>query len=194
MLNSLLCRLSLRMDRKLQFWHSVVSMNMPLVNPIAEWLVIALVLAATATDLRSRRIPNLLVLPFLVLGLVSSTITYGWVGVRQSLLGVLLAVAAMGVFCILGSMGVGDLKLCAAVGAWIGPSQLLVALVMTTLVGGVMAIGWALAGGFLWDALRGSAGLVLGKRRGLTLANPAARRIPYAPAIAVGTILSFFSR
>ena len=112
----------------------------------------------------------------------------------QSLLGVLLAVVAMGVFCFLGSMGMGDLKLCAAVGAWIGPCQLLIALVMTTLAGGLMAIGWAIVGGFLWEALRGSAGLVLGRRRGLSLADPCARRMPYAPAIALGTIFSFLGR
>ena len=169
-------------------------MDMHLFNPIAVWPTIALVVAATVTDLRSRRIPNLLVLPFLVLGLVTSAIAHGWSGAWQSLLGVLLAVAAMGVFCFLGSMGMGDLKLCAAVGAWIGPSQLLIALVITTLAGGVMALGWAITGGFLREALRGSAGLVLGKRKGLTLANPAARKMPYAPAIALGTILSFFGR
>jgi prepilin peptidase CpaA len=106
----------------------------------------------------------------------------------------LLAVVALGVFCILGGMGMGDLKLCAAVGAWIGPSQLLIVLVMTSLIGGVIALGWAVKGGFLMEALRGTVGLVLGRRKGLTIANPVARKIPYAPAIALGTILSFLSR
>jgi prepilin peptidase CpaA len=91
-------------------------------------------------------------------------------------------------------MGMGDLKLCAAVGAWIGPGQLLTALVMTTLIGGVMALGWAITGGFLKEVLLSSAGLVFGRRKGLTLANPAARKMPYAPAVALGTILSFLGR
>lgn len=169
-------------------------MDMNLVNPVATWPTIALVIGAAVTDLRSRRIPNVLVLPFLLLGIGSSAIAHGWSGIGQSLLGVLLAAAALGVFCLLGGMGMGDLKLCAAVGAWIGPSQLLVALVMTSLIGGVMAVGWALIGGFLAGALRGTANLVLGKRKGLTLASPGARKMPYAPAIALGTILSFLSR
>jgi prepilin peptidase CpaA len=80
------------------------------------------------------------------------------------------------------------------VGAWIGPSQLLVALVMTSLIGGVMALVWAITGGFLYELLRGTAGLVVGRRKGLTLANAAARKMPYAPAIALGTILSFLGR
>ena len=39
----------------------------------------------------------------------------------------------------MGGMGAGDVKLCAAIGAWIGPGQLLIALVLTGLAGGVMA-------------------------------------------------------
>ena len=169
-------------------------MDTTLVNPLATWPTIVLVVVAAVADLRSRRIPNMLVVPFLLLGIGSSAIAFGWSGIAQSLLGVLLAVAALGVFCFLGGMGMGDLKLCTAVGAWIGPSQLLVALVMTSLIGGVMALGWALTGGFVVEALRGTARLVLGNRKRLTLASPGARKMPYAPAIALGTILSFLSR
>jgi prepilin peptidase CpaA len=169
-------------------------MEMHHMNPIAVWPTITLVLAATITDLRSRRIPNVLVLPFLLLGLASSAVTRGWSGLGQSVLGVLLAIGFLGLSCFLGGMGMGDLKLCTAIGAWIGPSQLLIALVMTTLIGGVMALAWAITGGFLKEVLLGAAGLVFGRRKGLTLANPSARKMPYAPAIAMGTILSFLSR
>jgi prepilin peptidase CpaA len=169
-------------------------MDTNLLNPFATWPTIALVVVAAAADLRSRRIPNMLVVPFLFLGLGSSAIAHGWSGIGLSLLGMCLAAAALGVFCFLGGMGMGDLKLCAAVGAWIGPSQLLVALVMTSLIGGVMAMGWALTGGFVAEALRGTASLVFGKRIGLTLASPGAHKLPYAPAIALGTIFSFLSR
>ena len=37
----------------------------------------------------------------------------------------------------------GDLKLCAAVGGWIGPTQMVMALVATGLSGGVLALIWA---------------------------------------------------
>jgi prepilin peptidase CpaA len=98
-------------------------------------------------------------------------------------------------------MGMGDVKLYAAIGAWIGPSQLILAMVITAMAGGVMAIGWAVCGGFLGELLRGSGDLMVGlKQRGLrphpelVLANPLARKMPYAPAIAIGTLISFFSR
>ena len=98
-------------------------------------------------------------------------------------------------------MGMGDVKLVAAIGAWIGPGQLIVALVITGIAGGIMAVCWAIGGGFLGDLFSGAGELVFGlKDRGLrphpelVLDNPLTRKMPYAPAIAVGTLVSFFSR
>jgi prepilin peptidase CpaA len=98
-------------------------------------------------------------------------------------------------------MGMGDVKLCAAIGAWIGPMQLLFALVITSMAGGIMALCWAAAGGFLGDLFQGAGDLVFGfPKRGLrphpelVLTNPLARKMPYVPAIAIGTIVSFFSK
>jgi prepilin peptidase CpaA len=173
----------------------------PSINSIALWPTVAVVVVATITDLRSRRIPNWLVLPFLVLGVLVSGMARGWSGVGQSLLGILLAAVFLGIFCYLGGMGMGDLKLCAAIGAWIGPSQLFIALMVMGLAGGVMALGWAAAGGFLKQTLRGMGALLSGfRKRGLrphstlVLDNPLARKMPYAPAIAIGTICSFLGR
>jgi prepilin peptidase CpaA len=162
------------------------------------WPTVTVVLAATVTDIRSRRIPNWLVAPFLGAGLFMSAYLHGWSGIQQSLLGIGTAIAILGIFCYLGGMGMGDLKLCAAVGAWVGPMQLIAVLVMMAIVGAVMAIAWAIMGGFLSQTMGGMVSLLSGFwRRGvrphatLTLDNPLTRKIPYAPAIAIGTILSF---
>jgi prepilin peptidase CpaA len=167
---------------------------------IAWWPTIFAVTIASASDVRSRRIPNWLVFPFLVAGIIVSTFTGGWSGLEHGLEGVLLAAFALGVFYWLGGMGMGDVKLCAAIGAWIGPSQLLLALVFMGLAGGVMAFAWAIRGGFLKQSLSGTGDLIFGfRKRGfrphatLTLANPSTRKMPYAPAIAIGAILSFFA-
>jgi prepilin peptidase CpaA len=101
----------------------------------------------------------------------------------------------------MGGMGMGDVKLCAAIGVWIGPSQMLTALVLTGIAGGLIALGWAIAGGFVGEMFSGTGELIFGlKRRGLrphpemVLNNPLSRKMPYAPAIAIGTLISFFSR
>jgi prepilin peptidase CpaA len=168
---------------------------------IVWWPTLAMVAVATVTDLRSRRIPNWLVLPFMVGGIGVSGWLHGWHGVGQSLEGIGLGAAIFGLFFVLKAMGMGDVKLCAAIGAWIGPGQLMLALVMTGLAGGVMAICWAAARGSLGSLFAGSADLIFGlKERGLrphpdlVLSNPRALKMPYAPAVAIGTLMSFFAR
>lgn len=170
-------------------------------HSIAWWPTCVVLAVATFTDLRSRRIPNWLVLPFLVAGVGVSAWVHGWQGVAQSLEGFALGAAVFGLLFCLGGMGMGDVKLCAAVGAWVGPSQLMIALVITGLAGGVMAIGWAAYRGSLGKLFEGSAELIFGlKQRGLrphaemVLSNPKAHKMPYAPAIAIGTLVSFFAR
>ena len=169
-------------------------------HSIAWWPVFIAVLIATITDLRSRRIPNLLVGPLLLGGVIVSTAVGKWHGLEQSLLGILLAVVLMGLLYLLGGMGMGDVKLCAAVGAWIGPSQLGLALVMMGIAGGLMALIWAVYGGFLGESLDGVGDLLAGfRKRGLrphdtlVLSNKKTRKLPYAPAIAIGVIFSFLA-
>jgi prepilin peptidase CpaA len=169
-------------------------------HSIAWWPTLIAVSIATISDLRSRRIPNWLVFPFLLAGPVVSAVTHGWYGLEQSALGILMATLLMGLLYWLGGMGMGDVKLCAAIGAWIGPAQLGVALVVMGIAGGVMALAWAVYGGFLKESLDGAGDLVFGMRkRGLrphetlVLANAKTRKLPYAPAIAIGTLFSFLA-
>jgi prepilin peptidase CpaA len=96
-------------------------------------------------------------------------------------------------------MGMGDLKLCAAEGGWIGPGQLGIALVATSIAGGVLALIWAACHGSLGASLEGAGDLVSAfwtkgahPHPNWVLDNPSARAMPYAPAIAIGTIFSFF--
>ncbi len=169
-------------------------------HSLAWWPVLTLLVIAAIVDIRSRRIPNWLVLPFLAAGVVATTASHGLTGLRQSLSGIALAVAVTGVLCWLRGMGMGDLKLCAAVGAWIGPAQLGTALVATGIAGGLLALIWAACHGSLNESLDGSGDLVRGfwtrgvrPHPSLVLENPVARTMPYAPAIAIGTIFSFLA-
>jgi prepilin peptidase CpaA len=143
-------------------------------HTFAWWPTVAVLAVATLTDLRSRRIPNWLVVPFLVAGLAVQAWLFGWHGFGQSLEGFGLGALVYGIFSIFGGMGMGDVKLVAAIGAWIGPKQLLFAMLMTAMAGGLIAVGAAIYGKFAGDTWK-------------------SRKIPYAPAIAIGTLISFFS-
>jgi len=170
-------------------------------HSVAWWPTLIVLAVATFTDLRSRRIPNWLVLPFLLLGFVVAGWMNGWHGIVQGFAGLGVGALFFGILCWMGGMGMGDVKLCAAIGVWIGPSQMLTALVLTGIAGGVIALCWAVAGGFVGEMLSGTGELIFGwRQRGLrahpelVLTNPSARKMPYAPAIAIGTLVSFFSR
>ena len=170
-------------------------------NSFAWWPTLIVLAVATFTDLRNRRIPNWLVLPFMLAGIAVSGWLHGWHGIGQSFAGLGLGVLIYGFLFWLGGMGAGDVKLCAAIGAWIGPNQLFIALVITAMAGGIMVLCWAAFGGFLKDLFSGAGSVVFGwKERGmhrdpeLVLSNPLKRKMPYAPAIAIGTLISFFAR
>lgn len=169
-------------------------------HSFAWWPVVLVLAVATFTDVRSRRIPNWLVLPFLAAGFAVSGWLHGWHGLLLSAEGAGLALLIYGLLFWMGGMGAGDVKLCIAIGAWIGPSQLFLALVITAMAGGVMAVCWAAFGGFLKELFGGASILAFGwKEKGgvldpeMTLSNPLRRKMPYAPAIAIGTLMSFFA-
>jgi prepilin peptidase CpaA len=144
-------------------------------HSFAWWPTVVVLAVATFTDLRSRRIPNWLVLPFMAAGLIIPACLMGWHGFGQSMEGFGLGAAVFGILSIVGGMGMGDVKLVAAIGAWIGPQQLGFAMLLTAMAGGLIALVVAIAGKFRGDVWK-------------------SKKIPYAPAIAIGTLISFFSR
>lgn len=156
-------------------------------HSFAWWPTLIVVAVATVTDLRSRRIPNWLVLPFLPAGIAVSAWLHGWHGVEQSLAGAGLGILIYGIFYLKFGMGAGDVKLCAAIGAWIGPDQFLIAAVLTALAGGLVILVWA--------ATRAARRLLSSeKREELAFSRLLETKMPYAPAIAIGTLMSFFAR
>jgi prepilin peptidase CpaA len=96
-------------------------------------------------------------------------------------------------------MGAGDVKLAAAIGAWIGPQQLMYALFFTSLAGGILALGWIAYHKIFKNLMRIAGDLILGRKRetpkdqGNSVAHLLKRNMPYAPAIAVGTFMSFWA-
>jgi prepilin peptidase CpaA len=168
-------------------------------HAIAWWPSLGVLVVAAAIDLCTRRIPNWLVLPFLVSGLVVQSATGGLPGAGRSLAGVGLALVLFGVPCFMRAMGMGDLKLAAGVGAWIGPGQFVMAFIVTGMVGGIMAGCYAIRHRSLGRCLDSTGELVVHLAKGrvpphedIRLDSSKVLSIPYAPAIAIGTLFSFF--
>ena len=170
-------------------------------NSIAWWPSLGVLLLASGIDLFTRRIPNWLVLPFLLSGIAVQSAVGGVLGAERSLAGAGTAVLLFALPCYLRAMGLGDLKLAAGVGAWIGPSQFLFAFIVTGMAGGVLAAFYT-----IWHKSLGRSldrtGEILAclahgefyRLRERPAGNSKELSIPYAPAIAIGTLFSFFAR
>ena len=89
---------------------------------MAEWGFVVWCVAVGAGDLWSRRIPNWLTYPVLLIGLTHHSVQQGLDGFVDSALGVLVAVPFAVLFA-LRLFGGGDVKCMAAIGAVVGFNQ-----------------------------------------------------------------------
>lgn len=109
-------------------------------DPIIFAAVILSLAVATVIDLRSQRIPNILTVPTALVALAYHLLIQGPQGLWFSLAGLGVGFGLMLSPFLLRVMGGGDVKLMAAVGAWVGPQLVLVAFLLTSLAGGVYAL------------------------------------------------------
>ncbi len=135
--------------------------------------VLAAALAASVvTDLRSRLILNRVTLPSLLLVVLCHLLAagpVGWTaGLRTSLLGLLVCAGPLFIASLAGLVGMGDAKLMAVVGAALG-------------------FPWALAALF-WVAVAGGAQALLQITVARVRGAERPRSVPYACAIAAGTV------
>src|SRR5438445_9364994 len=133
-------------------------MNAPLWVAVPVFIVVAL---ATQADVRTRRIPNRLTGPALLLGIAVHAALQGPAGAGNALLGAVVAGGLLLPGWFSGFMGAGDVKLMAAVGAWLGYPQGMWAALFALIAGGVMALVVAARRGVLVAAIRSSTHLGL---------------------------------
>jgi prepilin peptidase CpaA len=148
--------------------------------------------AATAIDLRSRRIPNGLTAAMAVSGLALAATGVSGITIAASLAGLVLGLLLMLPGYGLGATGAGDVKLMAAVGAIVGPPLVFSAFVCTCIAGGVLAIIVAVRRRRLSATLAQTGRLVAAPGAAPTeiRAATAASRFAYGPAIAVGSLVA----
>lgn len=95
---------------------------------------------AAVTDLRWRRIPNWLTLPTAAAGLIYHGCFAGGWGFSASLAGLAIGFALLLIPFLAGGGGMGDVKLLAALGAWLGPQLMLVAFAISIIAAAAMSL------------------------------------------------------
>jgi prepilin peptidase CpaA len=162
----------------------------------ATALTLVAVGIATVTDLRWRRIPNLLTFPAALVGIVLRTSFQGWEGLALSVCGLIGGPVLLLLLHTGRGLGMGDIKLAAAVGAILGPPLTLVAMLLAAVAGGVLALGSQLRpGGVLSQTLGvlliGLPGVGRLARAHAAVPVPTApAKIPYGVGIAIGSLLT----
>ncbi len=150
----------------------------------------SLLVAACVSDLRTRRIPN-----WLVLALAGTGVVYS-ITAAPVLAGLGSAIAGLGVglviwfpFYLLRMLGAGDVKFFAAACAWLGAGLGLRAALLSALVGGLLGAVWVILGVGFRRGITAIALDVRAPRLRMTsaiLPERHASRLPYGVAMAVG--------
>jgi prepilin peptidase CpaA len=154
-----------------------------------------LAIAAGWTDWRSRRIPNYLTVPGLLLGIAANSWLRGWAGAKDSLLGAALGLALLLPFVLIRSLGAGDWKFVGALGAFLGPENLLTVLVLGILVNGLMAAIMVIRKKRFRETARNMGRMLAAflsmhmPGPELTLDNPDLVKVPFGVAVAIAVIL-----
>jgi prepilin peptidase CpaA len=164
-------------------------------KPVILVGAVLLSLVAGWTDLRSRRIPNWLTVPGLLIGIVSNTVFGGWSGLKTSLLGAVIGMALLLPFVLLRSLGAGDWKFAIALGGFSGPATLVDLLLTSVFVAGLMAVALIIYKGRVRQTLRNIGHILVSlvtfrlPESRVSLDNPDSLKVPYGVALACTVVL-----
>jgi prepilin peptidase CpaA len=164
-------------------------------------VVIVVALVAVVCDVRTRRIPNALTFGAAGAALIYAFYDGGLSGLGAAAAGWLAAAALFFPFFALGGTGAGDVKLLAALGAWLGPVQSIWLAMFAAMAGGALGLIVAVARGYLRTAFTNLWLMFMHWRvhglepvPGLTLKDTASPRLAYAIPITIGALCTLWRR
>ena len=162
-------------------------MNNTSITTLPVLITIVICFLCGISDYRTRKIPNVITLPSIILGFILNTVLsfyygFGWSGLLSSILGFAIGFGFFLIFYLIShgkGMGAGDVKLFGAIGALLGYKMTIYALFATAITGLVIAV--ILFFPVFYALLRTANLSVLTSYRN--------KPVPYGVAIAIGTIL-----
>ncbi|HHM12103.1 MAG TPA: prepilin peptidase [Planctomycetaceae bacterium] len=104
------------------------------------WAVTVFLIVGAVIDGIELRVPNWLTYPMIVAGWIYSGVYAGGEGIMWSLIGTAVGLGLLLPAYAIGGMGAGDVKMLAAVGAWVYGWHTFYAFCVSTIVGAVLAV------------------------------------------------------
>lgn len=168
-------------------------------NELITITLLILLLIATWQDIRHYRIPNILVFSGTAIGILLHTALpheMGGIGILSSLGGLGVGLVILLPLYMLRAMGAGDIKLMATIGAFVGPSSMLIITIYVLLAGGILALSVALLRGRFSKLIDNLKFMLFLRLAGTSTMSPittenlhqSAGKLPYGVAIAAGTL------
>jgi prepilin peptidase CpaA len=158
-------------------------------------ITVAFVAICIATDVRTRRIPNLVCGLGMATGLALNTVHAGSAGLLASASGLLVAVALLLFPFAMGGLGGGDVKMMGAIGALLGPRTTLEGLLVGMAFGGAIMMVHLARQRRLRETVvnvgtMATASVLSGSLEPLRVsaAQPGAIALPYSVPLGLGTI------
>ncbi|WP_028784982.1 A24 family peptidase [Thalassobacillus devorans] len=159
-------------------------------------ILILILIISIYTDIRSRRIFNIVTVPAVLAGLFYHIGVDGGSGFFFSSLGFFVGLALLFIPFAMGGIGAGDVKLLAAIGALKGTSFVFYTFLYGAIIGGLMALFILVKRkhfkGFVY---RMASSLILLKSEAGSLdirKDDLAPSLPYGVAIALGAVCTYF--
>lgn len=170
------------------------------------WFVSIFCIVAAYIDGKELRVPNKLTFPMIIAGWIYSSISYGmsgdgwYIGLLWSLAGTAVGLMTLIPAMSIGGMGAGDVKMMAAIGAWVHCTITFYAFCLSTIIGAVLAVAMIVWSGKIQKhyhqfwlifneivTIRNPEKLsAIAKER-----KPSMYLLPYGIPLAIGTILYF---
>jgi prepilin peptidase CpaA len=181
-----------------------------IINNMAQnwvfWCVSIFCIVAAYIDGKELRVPNKLTFPMIIAGWIWSSISYGmsgegwYIGLMWSLAGTAVGLMTLIPAMSIGGMGAGDVKMMAAIGAWVHCTITFYAFCLSTIIGALLAVAMIVKSGQIQKhynqfwlifneivSIRNPEKLaVIAKER-----KPSMYLLPYGIPLAIGTILYF---
>jgi prepilin peptidase CpaA len=176
--------------------------------PFDYWLTTCIIMVpgilwASWIDYSERRVPNWLNAAIAAAGLAAQAWYFGWAGVGNGLLGLLVGFGLLIIPWLMHGMGAGDVKLLMAIGVWLGPSWTAISFCVGAIAGGLIAVVMILSSGRLWNAYGNLATIVCKVSHRDTIFSEfgsaksfgeTSQLLPYGVPLTIGTLLVFFGR
>ncbi len=99
-----------------------------------------LLVLALISDIKTYKIKNNIVYPFIILGLLTNVYYNSLQGVKESLIGIMLPILLLFILYLLRMLGAGDIKLFSAIGSIMGYGFVFNTILYSIIAGGIISL------------------------------------------------------